>query len=68
MKENLEDIRKVWDNIIDYEKNWMTTHSGANVPTCKIIEYFGVSTICELFGCSVSSETIARELVLEAFK
>lgn len=65
---NIEAIRKVWDEIVAYEKAWIKVHTNANIPTQKIIEYFGVQCICEMYGCTVATETIARELIFEAFK
>lgn len=60
--------QEVWDNIIDYEKSWLKSHENAVIPVAKIIDYFGVENICKLYGCTVCTETIARELIHEAFK
>lgn len=60
--------QKIWDNIIDYEKSWLKSHENAVIPVAKIIDYFGVENICKLYGCTVCTETIARELIHEAFK
>ena len=67
-KHELEITRKIWEDIIAYEKHWIKTHAQCTVPTQKLIEYFGIQRICELYGCTVVNETIARELILEAFK
>lgn len=64
----IEVTRKIWEDIIAYEKSWLKTHAQSNVPTQKLIEYFGVQRICELYGCTVANEAIARELIIEAFK
>ena len=65
---DIEVTRKVWDEIIAYEKSWIKTHNNSNVPTQKLIEYFGVQRICEMYGCTVATDMIARELIIEAFK
>lgn len=65
---NFEITRKVWDEIVAYEKSWMKTHAQCAVPTQKLIEYFGTQCICEMYGCTVATDTIARELIIEAFK
>lgn len=64
----IEVTRKVWDEIISYEKSWIKTHAQCNIPIQKLIEYFGTQRICEMYGCTVVTETIARELIIEAFK
>lgn len=64
----IEAMRKVWDDIIAYEKSWIKTHTQCNIPTQKLIEYFGVQCICEMYGCTVATDVIARELIIEAFK
>ena len=64
----IEATRKVWDEIIAYEKSWLKAHTQCTIPTQKLIEYFGTQCICELHGCTVATDTIARELIFEAFK
>ena len=69
MENKLEDfIKSQWDLVIDYEKSWLKSHENASVPFVKIIDYFGVENICKLHGCTVYTETIARELIFAAFK
>jgi hypothetical protein len=67
-KKDMEFIQKVWEDVLDYEKSWLKSHSNSLVPVTKILDYFGVENICKLYGCSVATETIARELIYEAFK
>lgn len=64
----IESIRFVWNNVIAYEKSWLKTHTNASIPMQKLLEYFSVPTICELYGCTIATETIARELIIAAFK
>ena len=64
---DIEAIRKEWDAIIAYEKSWVKTHNCSNIPFQKIIEYFGVQNISSLYGCTVATEMIARELIIDAF-
>ena len=64
----IEATRQIWDNIIDYEKSWLKAHTYANIPVQKLLEYFGIQVICEMYGCSIATEGIAKELILEAFK
>lgn len=65
---DLELAKCKWTNVIAYEKSWLKTHANAIIPMQKILEYFGVQTICELYGCTVATELIAKELIIEAFK
>jgi hypothetical protein len=65
--EQLEQYRQIWDNIIDYERAWLKAHNNSNVPVQKLLEYFGIQTICKLYGCTVYTENIARELINQAF-
>lgn len=64
---DIEVIRKEWEAVIAYEKSWIKTHNCASIPFQKIIEYFGIQPICKLYGCTVATEMIARELIMEAF-
>ena len=70
MKEDqkIEVTRQIWDHIIDYEKAWLKAHTNAIIPVQKLLEYFGAQIICEMYGCSVVTEGIAKELIMEAFK
>lgn len=65
---DIEITRKLWDEIIAYEKAWIKTHSQCNIPVQKLIEYFGTQRICEMYGCIIVNDVIARELIIEAFK
>ena len=67
-KNEMEFTKSVWDSIVDYEKSWMKSHTNSQIPVAKILDYFGTERICKLYGCSVVTETIARELIYEAFK
>ena len=64
----IEAMRKIWDEVISYEKSWIKAHTQYNIPVQKLIEYFGAQNICKMYGCSVTNEVIARELIIEAFK
>lgn len=64
----IEVTRQIWDTVIDYEKAWLKAHNNANIPVQKLLEYFGAQIICEMYGCSVATEGIAKELIMEAFK
>lgn len=64
----IEVTRQIWNNIIDYEKAWLKIHTDAHVPVQKLLKYFGAQVICEMYGCNVATEGIARELIFEAFK
>lgn len=66
-------VKHMFDTIIDYEKSWKsakTNHSqnATTVPVNKILDYFGTETICELYGCTVVDEEIARRLIIKAFE
>lgn len=67
-KKDIEFIQKVWENVLDYEKSWLKSHENSVVPVVKLIDYFGIENICKLYGCSVVTEMIAKELIYEAFK
>lgn len=67
-KKDMEFIQKVWEDVLDYEKSWLKSHENAGIPVVKLIEYFGIENICKLYGCTVCTETIARELIFAAFK
>lgn len=68
MEKNIPTTQAIWDEIIAYEKSWLQNHSRVEIPTSKLLDYFGVETICNLYGCKVSNTTIAIELIKEAFK
>lgn len=63
----LEQYRQIWETVVDYERAWLKAHNNCNVPVQKLLEYFGVQTICKLYGCTVYTENIARELIHQAF-
>ena len=68
MENNIHTTRAIWDEIIAYEKSWIKNNSKAEIPTSKLLDYFGAETICSLYGCKVATTTIAVELIKEAFK
>lgn len=62
-KKSLETIRKVWEDVLDYEKSCMDS-----VPTQKLLHYFGAENICKLYGCTVVDKEIAKALIKKAFE
>lgn len=64
---DIEVVRKIWDDIIDYEKSWHKANNLQSIPTAKFIHYFGEATICKLYGCTIYSEELAKELIRQAF-
>lgn len=62
-KESLETIRKIWKDVLDYEKSCMDS-----VPTQKLLHYFGAEIICKLYGCIVVDEEIAKALIKKVFQ
>ena len=58
----------IWENILDYEKSYFKTNNNATIPYAKLLDYFGADAICAIYGCKISSTTIAIELIKEAFK
>lgn len=71
-KEDLTFIKQTFESIVDYEKSWKTSPSNqastTGIPVGKILDYFGTETICELYGCTVVDEEIARRLIVKAFE
>lgn len=72
MKENptqdLEFIKKEWDTILAYERYNFKERKDGQIPTNQLINYFGSETICRLFGCTIVTLPIAKELIKESFK
>lgn len=70
-KNDLTFIKQTFESIVDYEKSWKNSPSNqastTGIPVVKILDYFGVETICKLYGCTVSDEEIARRLIIKAF-
>lgn len=69
-KEDLTFIRQTFESIVDYEKSWNNSpnnQTSSIVPVTKILDYFGSEVICELHGCIVVDEEIARRLIIKAF-
>jgi hypothetical protein len=64
---DIEVVRKIWDDIIDYEKSWCKVNNLQTFPVAKLIHYFGAATICKLYGCTIYSEELAKELVRQTF-
>lgn len=64
---DLENIRKIWDTIIDYERSWRKS-ANATIPTEQLLQYFGEEAICSFYGCTVRSEDLAKELIKLAFE
>ena len=68
VKKDLEFIKNEFQTIVAFEKAWMKRADLKEVPVAKVIHYFGTENICAIFGCTVTTEMIAVELVKEAFK
>ena len=72
VKEDLTFVRQMFEGIIDYEKSWKISPnnptSTSGVPVNKILDYFGIETICKLYGCTIFDEEIARRLIVKAFE
>lgn len=66
--QNLEFIEKEWDTILAYERYNFQERKDGQIPTNQLINYFGYETICQLFGCTIVSSSIAKELIKESFK
>lgn len=66
--QNSEIIKKEWDTILAYEKYAYQERKDGYIPVDKILNYFGDKVICELFGCTIVTTPIAKELIKEAFK
>lgn len=72
IKEDLTFVRQMFEGIVDYEKSWKNSpinqSNSTGIPVNKILDYFGMQTICELYGCTVVDEEIARRLIVKAFE
>ena len=66
--QNSEIIKKEWDTILAYERYNFKERKDGQIPVNQLINYFGYETICQLFGCSIVSLAIAKELIKESFK
>lgn len=66
--QNFEFIKKEWDTILAYERYNFQERKDGYIPVDKILNYFGDNVICELFGCTIVTTTIAKELIKESFK
>jgi hypothetical protein len=71
-KEDLIFIKQTFEAIVDYEKSWKNSpinqSNSTSIPVNKILDYFGMETICELYGCTVIDDEIARRLIVKAFE
>lgn len=66
--QNFEFIEKEWDTILAYERHNYKGRNDGQIPTNQLLSYFGSENICRLFGCSIVTPTIAKELIKESFK
>lgn len=66
--QNLEVIKKEWDTILHYERYNYQQRKDGQIPVNQLLEYFGSESICRIFGCSIVSTPIAKELIKESFK
>lgn len=68
LTQNLEFIKKEWDTILAYERYNYQERKDGQIPVTQLINYFGYENICRIFGCSIASTPIAKELIKESFK
>ena len=68
LTQNLEFIEKEWDTILAYERNNYQNRKDGQIPVNQLLDYFGSENICMIFGCSIASTPIAKELIKESFK
>lgn len=66
--QDLKFIKKEWDTILAYERCNFQQRKDDQIPVSQLLSYFGYETICQLFGCTIVSSTIAKELIKESFK
>lgn len=66
--QNLEFIKREWDTILAYERHNYQKRKDGQIPVNQLLEYFGSENICRIFGCSIVSPAIAKELIKESFK
>lgn len=66
--QDLEFIKKEWDTILAYERNNFQQRKDSQIPVNQLLDYFGSEAICRIFGCSIVSTPIAKELIKESFK
>ena len=65
---NLEFIKKEWDTILAYERHNFQQRKDGQIPVNQLLDYFGYENICRVFGCTIVSTSIAKELIKESFK
>ena len=66
--QNLEFIKKEWDTILAYERYNFQERKDGQIPVNQLLEYFGSEDICRIYGCQITSLSIAKELIKESFK
>lgn len=66
--QDLKFIKKEWDTILAYERHNFKERKDGQIPVSQLLSYFGFDNICQLFGCTIVSSSIAKELIKEAFK
>lgn len=66
--QNLEFIKKEWDTILAYERHNFKERTNGYIPVNQLLDYFGSENICRVFGCTIISPAIAKELIKESFK
>lgn len=67
MKKEIKDlsfIKRDLEAIIAYEKTQNTPLLSSN----RIIKYFGAENICAIYGCTIVSDTIAKDILIEILK
>lgn len=63
-KKDISFIKRDFEAIIAYEKNLQTPFLSAT----RILGYFGAENICKIYGCSVFSDDIALNILMEVLK
>lgn len=66
--QDLEVIKKEWDTILHYERYNYQQRKDGQIPVNQLLDYFGSENICRIFGCSIATTPIAKELIKESFK
>ena len=57
-------IKRDFEAVIAYEKTQNTPFLSSN----RIMKYFGAENICAIYGCTIVSDTIAQNILMEVLK
>lgn len=67
MKKDIKDlsfIKRDLEAVVAYEKTQNTPFLSSN----RILKYFGAENICAIYGCTIVSDTIAQNILMEVLK